>query len=281
MSFTTLISATDLARHIRDKNFVIVDCRYDITDPDAGRTAFLEGHIQGAQFAHLDADLSNKSPGPNGEFRGHHPLPEPDAFMATLRRWGINQDSQVVVYDAQGGMFAARLWWMLRWVGHEAVAVLDGGFQAWHAQGQSLSTDTTAAVQGNIALRPSLAATVDVNDVFANLSSKQRTVVDARPPNRFHGQDQTLGGHIPGAKNRFFKDNLLVDGRFKSPEQLRTEFAAVITTPQASIMQCGSGAAACHNLLAMEVAGLSGAVLYPGSWSEWCANPARPVTVAD
>lgn len=277
---TTLISAADLASHVSDPNWIVIDCRHDLTNTDAGRAAYAAGHIPGAQFAHLDTDLSDKKPGPNGEFRGRHPLPEPDAFIETLRRWGINDDSQVIAYDAQGGMFAARLWWMLRWVGHEAVAVLDGGLQAWQSHGMPLSTEHTSRPRGNVNRKPSIVATVNVDDVVGNLSTQARIVIDARAPDRFRGENETLdpvGGHIPGAKNRFFKDNLQADGRFKPADQLRAEFGALIRSPEASIMQCGSGATACHNLLAMEVARLSGAALYPGSWSEWCANPARPV----
>lgn len=280
MPYTNLISAADLAQHSQDKNWIVVDCRHDLMNHDAGREAYLAGHIPCAYFADMETDLADKTPGPHGEFRGRHPLPTPETFIATLRRWGINDDTQVIAYDAQGGMFAARLWWMLRWVGHEAAAVLDGGLPAWQAQGGQLVTEAAPAKQGHITLRPSLTSSVDVDDVLANLASKQRIVVDARAADRFRGENEIIdpiGGHIPGAKNRFFKDNLQADGRFKSPEQLRTEFAAVIRTPQDSIMQCGSGATACHNLLAMEIAGLPGAALYPGSWSEWCADPSRPV----
>lgn len=280
MPYTTLISAADLARHAQDKNFVILDCRHDLIDHAAGRRAYESGHIPGARFADMENGFADKTRGPKGEFRGRHPLPTREAFIATLRILGINDDSQVIAYDAQGGMFAARVWWMLRWAGHEAVAVLDGGLQAWQAQGGELTTEAPSSAPGNIALRPSLTTTVEVNDVLANLESKQRLVVDARSPDRFRGENETIdpvGGHIPGARNRFFKDNLQADGRFKSPEQLRAEFAAIIATPQESIMQCGSGATACHNLLAMEIAGLPGAALYAGSWSEWCADPARPV----
>lgn len=280
MPYTTLISAADLAQHINDQNWVVLDCRHDLANPDAGRNAYAAGHIPLAQFAHLDADLSDKSPGARGEFRGRHPLPARDAFIETLRRWGVNHDSQVIAYDAQGGMFAARLWWMLRWVGHEPVAVLDGGLPAWQALGLPLSGEALSRPQGNIELRSSLVTAVSAEDVLANLSNPVRTVIDARAPDRFRGENETLdpvGGHIPGAKNRFFKDNLQADGRFKPAEQLREEFSALIAAPQAAIMQCGSGVTACHNLLAMEAAGLSGAALYPGSWSEWCADPSRPV----
>lgn len=278
--YTTLIPAADLAANVMNPDWVIVDCRHDLANPDAGRSAYAAGHIPNAAFAHLDQDLSDKKPGPNGEFRGRHPLPQPAAFIETLRRWSINNASQVIAYDAQGGMFAARLWWMLRWIGHEAVAVLDGGSQAWQAHGLPLSTESASKARGNIKLRPAIVSSVSAGDVLANLSNKQYTVIDARAPDRFRGENETLdpvGGHIPGAKNRFFKDNLQADGRFKPAQQLRTEFTSLIAAPQSSIMQCGSGVTACHNLLAMEVAGLSGAALYPGSWSEWCADPARPV----
>lgn len=284
MPYTTLISAENLARHVQDASWVVIDCRHELTNSDAGKAAYAAGHIPGAQFAHLDIDMSDKSPGPNNEFRGRHPLPERNAFVETLRRWGINHGTQVVAYDAQGGMFAARLWWMLRWAGHEAVAVLDGGLQAWQALGLPLSTDPVTRPRGNVEPHYSLTTTVNVDDVLANLSNPVRTVIDARAPDRFRGENETLdpvGGHIPGAKNRFFKDNLQADGRFKSADELRQEFSALITAPEASIMQCGSGATACHNLLAMEIAGLRGAALYPGSWSEWCADPSRPVATGN
>lgn len=280
MPYTTLISAAELAPHIDDPKWIVIDCRHDLANPDAGRDAYAAGHIPGAAFAHLDTDLSDKSPAPDGAFRGRHPLPERSAFIDTLRRLGVNQDSQVVAYDAHGGMFAARLWWMLRWAGHDAAAVLDGGLQAWQAHGMGLSVSPVLKPRGNIALQDARSVAVSVGDVLANLANPARTVIDARAPDRFRGENETLdavGGHIPGAKNRFFKDNLQADGRFKPAQQLRTEFDALISTPQATIMQCGSGVTACHNLLAMEIAGRSGAALYPGSWSEWCADHDRPV----
>ncbi|WP_026075564.1 sulfurtransferase [Noviherbaspirillum massiliense] len=280
MRHTTLISATDLVQHIQDPNWVVLDCRHDLTNPDAGRLAFDAGHIPNAQFAHLDVDLSDKRPDPNGEFRGRHPLPDRNAFVDTLRRWGINQDTQVVAYDAHGGMFAARLWWMLRWVGHDAVAVLDGGLSAWQAQSLPLTSETITKPQGNLQAAAPLVSAVGVTEVFDNLNGGSRTVIDARAPDRFRGENETLdpvGGHIPGAKNRFFKDNLQADGCFKPAAQLHQEWQALVAAPQDAIMQCGSGVTACHNLLALEVAGLTGAALYPGSWSEWCADGSRPV----
>ncbi|HZW11650.1 MAG TPA: sulfurtransferase [Noviherbaspirillum sp.] len=284
MPYTTLISATELSKHLKDPNWAVLDCRHDLANPDAGRIAYAAGHIPGAQFVHLDADLSDKAAGPNGEFRGRHPLPGRNAFVETLRRLGVNHGTQVIAYDAQGGMFAARLWWMMRWVGHEAAAVLDGGLQAWQADGLPLSTEANSRPRGNVEPHASLVATVSAADVLANLAQHTRTVIDARAPDRFRGENETLdpvGGHIPGAKNRFFKDNLQADGHFKTPEQLRAELNPLIDTPEHSIMQCGSGVTACHNLLALEIAGLRGAALYPGSWSEWCADPSRPVATGD
>jgi thiosulfate/3-mercaptopyruvate sulfurtransferase len=276
MAFTTLISAADLAQHINQKNWIILDCRHELSNPDAGRNAFAAGHIPGAQLAHLDQDLAGNTM-QDGVLCGRHPLPERATFIAKLRSWGINDDTQVITYDAHGGMFAARCWWMLRWVGHAAVAVLDGGLPAW---AEPLTQEIRTPQPGTISEKKSLVSSVNAQDVLANLASQKRIVVDARSPERFRGEGETMdkvGGHIPGAKNRFFKDNLQADGRFKSADQLRAEWSAFIQDPQQAVMQCGSGVTACHNLLALEIAGLSGAALYPGSWSEWSADPARPM----
>ena len=277
---TTLISAADLSQHLTDDNWVILDCRHDLMNPNAGRDGFAIGHIQGAQFANIDTDLSGAKIGVDGKFLGRHPLPGRAALIETLRGWGINDDTQVVAYDAHGGMFAARLWWLLRWVGHPAVAVLDGGMAAWQSQGVGMVTLAERRTPGTIGDKPSLVNTVSVDEVVANLATRERTVVDARAADRYRGENETIdpvGGHIPGAKNRFFKDNLGTDGRFKDAAQLKEEFAPLFASAPQAIMQCGSGVTACHNLLALEVAGLPGAALYPGSWSEWCADPARPV----
>jgi thiosulfate/3-mercaptopyruvate sulfurtransferase len=260
---------------------VIVDCRHDLVNLSAGREAYAGAHLPNAVFADTETELSGAKRGADGAFRGRHPLPERDAFIETLRSWGVNDDTQVVAYDAHGGMYAARLWWMLRWVGHEAVAVLDGGLPAWQAQGLAVTADAPRSrPRGTIEARAPLVSTVDAAGVLANIGSGERTVVDARAADRFRGENETIdpvGGHIPGAKNRFFKDNLQADGRFKAPEQLKADFAKIVDDPAKAIMQCGSGVTACHNLLALEVAGMKGAALYPGSWSEWCADPARPV----
>ncbi|MET0264653.1 MAG: sulfurtransferase [Duganella sp.] len=280
--YTTLISAADLAQHVSDSNWVILDCRHDLMNPDAGRDGFAIGHIENAQFANIDTDLSGAKTGADGVFRGRHPLPERTALLETLRNWGIDDTTQVVAYDAHGGMFAARLWWLLRSIGHASVAVLDGGLAAWQAQGLPLVTTVAPRARGTLSERPALTRTVSVQDVLANLPTQAKTVVDARAADRYRGENETIdpvGGHIPGARNRFFKDNLAADGRFKDAAQLKAEWTALLdsTAPQQAIMQCGSGVTACHNLLALEVAGLPGAALYPGSWSEWCADPARPV----
>jgi len=279
--YTTLIDPAALAAHIDDPAWVVLDCRHDLVNLAAGRDAYAAGHLPHAQFADVDTALSGAKRGDDGAFRGRHPLPEQEAFVAQLRNWGVSDDTQVVAYDAHGGMFAARLWWMLRWVGHGAVAVLDGGLPAWQAAGHGLSTATPAPrARGTITLREALVHSVDVNAVLQNVDNGGRTVVDARAPDRFRGENETIdpvGGHIPGARNRFFKDNLQPDGRFKAPAQLKAEWEAAVGDPARAIMQCGSGVTACHNLLALEVAGMPGAALYPGSWSEWSADPARPV----
>lgn len=278
--YTTLISAPELAAHIIDPDWVVIDCRHDLANLDAGREGYAIGHIRNALFADMETELSGAKRGADGHFRGRHPLPERAALIETLRGRGISDTTQVVAYDAHGGMYAARLWWMLRWLGHPAVAVLDGGMAAWQAHGLPMSTEVPVRQRGTIGDKPALVETVAAGDVLHNIDSAQCTLVDARAADRFRGENETIdpvGGHIPGAKNRFFKDNLQADGRFKDAAQLKADFAALIDDPKAAIMQCGSGVTACHNLLALEVAGMPGAALYPGSWSEWCSEPSRPV----
>ena len=286
--YTTLITASELAACIGDRintcvddpKLVVVDCRHDLMNLAAGADGYAAGHIPAAVFGNMEMALSGAKRGADGRFRGRHPLPERAALLATLRTWGVDDDSLVVAYDAHGGMFAARLWWLLRWLGHPAVAVLDGGLAAWQSQALPMTTEAPAMRRGDVKERAPLVQTVSADDVLANIGSGDVTVVDARAPDRFRGENETIdpvGGHIPGAKNRFFKDNLDQNGRFKSPEQLKADFGALIEDPTRAVMQCGSGVTACHNLLALEVAGMRGAALYPGSWSEWCADPARPI----
>ncbi|CAN0626766.1 putative 3-mercaptopyruvate sulfurtransferase [Burkholderia multivorans] len=278
--YTTLISAANLAELLAASadSVAVFDCRFDLADTGAGEAAYAAGHLPGAQYLHLDRDLSGRKTGKNGR----HPLPSRDALVAALVDRGLKHGQQVVVYDAQGGMYAARLWWLLRWLGHDSVAVLDGGMQAWEAAGEPLTTDVSRIPVGNFRTQPPLEVTVDAQAVLANLTSRARIVIDARSPDRYRGENETLdrvGGHIPGALNHFFKDNLTAEGRFKSGHELRETFSALLgdTEPNRVILQCGSGVTACHNALAMEIAGLHGAALYPGSWSEWSADPARPV----
>jgi thiosulfate/3-mercaptopyruvate sulfurtransferase len=282
--YTTLISASELASHIDDSNWVVVDCRHDLVNLAAGREGYAVGHLPHAVFADMETELSGAKRGPDGAFRGRHPLPGRDAFIETLRGWGVNDTTQVVAYDAHGGMYAARLWWMLRWVGHEAVAVLDGGMAAWQAAGLPLTGEVQAKPRGTIQARAPLVSMVGAAEVLDNIGGGELAVVDARAPDRFRGENETIdpvGGHIPGARNRFFKDNLTAEGRFKNPEDLKAELARVVGEPSKAVMQCGSGVTACHNLLALEVAGMPGAALYPGSWSEWCADQARPVATGE
>lgn len=275
--YTTLISATDLAAHLDDPNFVIVDCRFKLDDTEAGRRAYYEAHIPGAVYAHLDYDLSGWKTGGNGR----HPLPSASIMAATFGAWGIDSTKQVVAYDdAGGGMGAARLWWMLHYLGHEAAAVLDGGWQAWLAAKPPLRTDegitvkTPAIFEG----QPQSEMRRDAE----SLLSSGLTLVDARALARYRGDEEPIdkvAGHIPGAKHLFWGSVLDVDGRFLPPDKLREKLQAVIgnTPPQQCVFYCGSGVSAVNDILAMEVAGFSGAKLYPGSWSEWSSDPSRPI----
>ncbi len=274
----TLVSVPTLKAHLDDADWVVFDCRHDLAQPDAGRTAYEAGHLPGAYFLHVDDDLSGPRTGKNGR----HPLPERALLATSLRAAGVNANSQVVAYDASGGMYAARLWWLMRWLGHENVAVLDGGLPAWIDAGLPRSQQTPLTRAGDFVVTDSRMTVADVEVVRDNLPSASRLLVDARAPERYRGDVEPLdpvGGHIPGAANRFFQLNLQADGRFKPAQVLRDEFALLLgqRAAQDLIHHCGSGVSACHNLLAMEQAGLHGAALYPGSWSEWCADPARPV----
>jgi len=277
-SYSALIGARDLAERIHDPDWVIFDCRSDLANPDFGRDAYASGHIPGAFFMDLEDDLSGPKTGTNGR----HPLPDPAALAARLEACGAGNHSQIVVYDDAGGMYAARLWWMLRWLGHHRVAVLDGGLQAWCSESQALSTvlpEAHPTPSYSLCLQ---ACRVDVDTVRAHLGQSDMLLVDARSPDRFRGENETrdpVGGHIPGAINRFFGNNLDGRGHFKSSQQLRAEFEALLNgrDPSQVVHHCGSGVTGCHNLLAMEAAGLPGSRLYAGSWSEWCADPARPV----
>lgn len=256
---------------------VLLDATFDLTDPAAGERAYAQGHLPGAMYVHLDRDLSAPKTGRNGR----HPLPGRETFAATAGRLGVTPVTPVVVYDRQGGMFAARVWWMLRWLGHPLVAVLDGAANAWAEA--SLPLESATVVPRGAPPYPArepLVAMVDAGTLQQQLGKVR--LIDARAPERFRGDIEPLdpvAGHIPGALNRPFTLNLGSNGRFKPAARLREEFALLLAgrPPAEAVHQCGSGATACHNLLAMEAAGLTGAALYPGSWSEWCADPGRPV----
>ena len=276
-SYSTLIGALELAQRLRDPDWVVFDCRFDLADPAFGRQAYVASHVPGAFFLDLDEDLSGSKTGTNGR----HPLPDPAQLAARLEACGVGNHTQVVAYDDAGGMFAARLWWLLRWLGHHRVAVLDGGLHAWLATGQALdeALPEPRAATYALALRPDR---VDAQYVRQHLDRPDMVLIDARSPDRFRGENEMLdpvGGHIPGAINRFFRDNFDAHGCFKQASVLREEFGALIGahSPRQVVHQCGSGVTACVNVLAMEAAGLSGSRLYAGSWSEWCADPSRPL----
>jgi thiosulfate/3-mercaptopyruvate sulfurtransferase len=285
MLHDTLISASDLMALLRagQPPLVVLDCSFDLADPAAGEDGYLHGgHLPGALYAHLDRDLSSAKTGTNGR----HPLPRRDVFAQTVAGWGVQPGVQVVACDSQGGPYAARAWWMLRWLGHRAVAVLDGGNSAWRAAGGAWVRDLPAPRPVPVVYATGAAAmpVTPAEALVARLDDLQAgrglSVLDARAAERFRGEVEPLdpvAGRIPGAKNRFFKDNLGPDGRFLPAAQLRAAFQALGADAGTVVHQCGSGVTACHNLLAMEAAGLPGSHLYPGSWSEWCADPARPV----
>ncbi|MFA6313454.1 MAG: sulfurtransferase [Sterolibacterium sp.] len=276
-----LVNSAELAAHLGDPSWCIFDCRHDLRQTEYGAQAYARGHIPGAQFLHLDRDLSGPTTGRNGR----HPLPDPEVLARKLSRCGVGMHTQVVAYDNEGGIFASRLWWLLRWLGHRNVAILDGGLAGWKRAKLPLEDGAPLISPAVFEVRRDAAGDnpVDSDFVMAHLDTPEMMVVDARSPERFRGENETLdpvGGRIPGAINRFYADNLDDDGcYFKPATQLREEYEALLAgqDPRQVVQQCGSGVTACHNLLAMELAGLSGSKLYVGSWSEWCSDPARPV----
>ncbi len=273
-----LITTEELAAHLDDPGWVVFDTRHDLGNPEAGRRAYAEGHVPGAYFLHTDDDLAGPKTGANGR----HPLPDVQAFAERINRRGVTPATQVVAYDDLGGNFAVRLWWMLRWLGHERVALLDGGYPKWLRERRPVTKEVPAPRAGSFVPRPRPGATVDAHDVERLRNDPAIRLVDARARTRFTGEQEPIdpvAGHIPGAGNRFWQDNLLPDGRFKAPERLREEWTKWLggASVGQSVHMCGSGVTACHNLFALELAGLGGARLYPGSWSEWCADPQRPI----
>ena len=277
MAYRTLIDTATLADNLGDPEWRIFDVRHDLMNPDLGREQYTEGHLPGASFVPMDVELSGEKIGKTGR----HPRPDANDFMATLGEWGIRPGQQIVVYDGSGGMYAGRLWWMLRWMGHYSVAVLDGGITKWEKEGRPLTAEVPHFAPATYKGAPRTMH-VDADFVKANLGKSEVTVIDARAAGRYAGIGEIIdpvGGHIPGALNRPFSENLAKDSTYKAPEVLAKEFAALLgnRSPKQIVHQCGSGVSACHNILAMEIAGLAGSRLYPGSWSEWCQDPARPV----
>ena len=281
MKWTTLVSCEDLAANLQAPDIRIVDARFVLAgaDPGAGESLWREGHIPGAGYVHLDRDLADLGKPPS---HGRHPIPEASKFCAVLERLGISADSQVVVYDAaDGAMAAARLWWLLKLLGHQHVAVLDGGFARWASLGLPVTADITTHATGHYDGVFDATQFVGTDEVADALAQGDACLIDARASDRFRGEVEPLdraAGHIPGARNRPFSANLS-EGRFRSREQLKAGFDAITADRDASqvLLSCGSGVTACHNLLAMEHAGLHGARIYAGSWSAWVSDPARPV----
>jgi thiosulfate/3-mercaptopyruvate sulfurtransferase len=271
---TTLASTQELAGHPEWRLF---DCRYDLAKPELGEAQYREAHIPRALFAHLERDLSAPKTGKNGR----HPLPDPGAFIAWLGQQGLESSDQVVCYDAGNGAMAARLWWMLRWVGHKAVAVLDGGLAQWLAEARPVTAEVPRYAHCSYPVNARrVAAAVDLSEV--ERQRERMFLLDARAPARFSGAQEPIdpvAGHIPGAHNRFNIENLTPQGIFKDKESLKSEFLKILgdRNPSEVVHYCGSGVAACHNLLAMDIAGLHGGRLYAGSWSEWSADPNRPI----
>jgi thiosulfate/3-mercaptopyruvate sulfurtransferase len=279
--WNTLISAAALHERLRDSHLVIVDCRFELgkTQSQVGRMAYQTAHLPGAIYAHLDEDLS----GPITATSGRHPLPAIDTLSTTFSHWGIDSSTQVVAYDADNGaMAAARLWWLLRWLGHTHVAVLDGGFKHWQASGLPLTSSEFTAAPRVFTPAVNAELLIDADGVAALAQQADWRVVDARAPERYAGEVEPLdpvAGHVPGAINHPFARNLDSDGRLLEAEKLQRQFTQLLgaTAPEQVINMCGSGVTACHNILAMEAAGLHGSKLYAGSWSEWSKNSQRPV----
>lgn len=281
--YDKLVSVEMLADHLDDPAWRVFDCRHDLGNTGYGEQAYAKGHIPGALFMHCDRDLSGPKTGTNGR----HPLPDGDAFAQRMSECGVGPDTQVVCYDNEASAFAARLWWLLRWLGHDKVAVLNGGLPAWRRAKLPFETDTCPVTPAQFHPRPRPEMLVDTAYVAAHLGQPDMLLIDGRSEERYAGQNETLdpvAGHVPGALNFFYFD-CLDDAavHFRPTDELRAAFADLIgdRDPKHVVHMCGSGVTACVNVLGMELAGLSGSKLYAGSWSEWCIDPARPVATGD
>jgi thiosulfate/3-mercaptopyruvate sulfurtransferase len=280
--WTTIVETEELAAHVADEVWRVVDCQFDLRDPAAGTLAYAAAHVPGAVYAHLDHDLSGPTTGSNGR----HPLPDPRALARTFARLGIGPSTQVVAYDRDTGSFASRLWWLLRWLGHDATAVLNGGLAKWRAEGRRTSQGIETAAPAQFTARPRAQMVATMGDVRERANDPDWRLLDARAPERFRGEVEPIDrvpGHIPGARNHFFQTNLDEAGVLRPRSELGDAFGRTLhgASPARVICYCGSGVTACQNLLALEHAGLRGARLYVGSWSEWSADPARPVATGD
>jgi thiosulfate/3-mercaptopyruvate sulfurtransferase len=283
MTYSTFISTAILEGHLDSADWAIVDCRFSLDDAERGRRDYLQSHIPGAVYAHLNEDLSGPIvPGKTGR----HPLPEIENFCQTLGRWGIGPGVQVVVYDDSGGAMAARLWWMLRWLGHDAVAVLDGGWPRWHREGRPVNVGNESRPEREFKPNQRDGMVLDARRVEAILDDPEWLLLDSRSSERYRGENETIdpiAGHIPGAVSAPYADNLDKDEMIQTPEMLRSRFKALLadTPPERAVFYCGSGVSAAQNLLAMDYAGISGSKLYVGSWSEWITDPSRPISMGD
>ena len=277
--YTTIVAPDVLREHLEDASWLVIDCRHNLQDFSAGRKAYEEGHIPGARFADVESDLAGEKTGKNGR----HPMPDAERFADFLRALGTSDETQIVAYDEGADMYAARLWFLCRWIGHDKTAILDGGMSAWRALGYPVATGdaerSERSERGDVTVRLHPELLVSADDVLAHLGDKNVTVLDARGGERFRGEVEPIdpvAGHIPGARNRSFKDNFDERGRLRSPEELRAAYARY-GDPASVVHQCGSGVSSAVNALAMEHAGLRGSRLYAGSWSEWVSDPSRPV----
>jgi thiosulfate/3-mercaptopyruvate sulfurtransferase len=282
MAYTTLISPDVLARHLKDPAYAIIDCRFRLDDTSWGEREYAAGHIPGAVYAHLDRDLSGMKTGTNGR----HPLPDPIELGLKCGTWGLRSGLQVVVYDQDAGMYASRLWWLLRWIGHTAVAVLDGGYAKWTSEGRATTSGVEKRLRTEFKIERQPGMITDASAMKELTIRSDWRMLDARAPERYRGEVEpidTRAGHIPTARNHPFGSNLDETGRFRTPEELRKRYQASMgpVPPDQIVCYCGSGVSACHDILAMEHAGLHGAKLYPGSWSEWSADASRPVETGE
>ena len=283
MTYTTLISTHELALHLHDPDWAIFDCRFALAEPERGRRDYRHEHIPGALYAHLNEDLAGPIvPGVSGR----HPLPAVEFIAGRFSAWGIDDTVQVVVYDESGGSIAARLWWMLRWLGHDAAAVLDGDWRKWKNEGRAVSDHVEARPARSFVPRPRSDWLVTTAEVESRTQAAGYKLLDSRTAERYRGENETIdpiAGHIPGAISAPYPDNLNADGAFRSPEELRTRFDSLLgsTPPDRAAFYCGSGVTAAHNLVALKHAGMGDARLYAGSWSEWITNRQRPIAVGN